>query len=242
MLPSTLFRKVIYLAFIVELMILSGWMANFFDGDPGIKPLVATLLDLSVALLIWASAPLFAKYWLAPPELVDQNVQRLVSVQARAAGCTVPVHVIKSSEPYAGTLGITEFTSQIYVTTGLVQQLSPVALLFVLAHEATHAAEQHILTLFAFVSCSVFISLIVGQWWFFSFAMLAFLMFRRYLEFRADRGAAQAIGIDAALIGLQQLEAISPTKKLERYIAWALPYPTLKMRHRAVQSKVVSLI
>jgi heat shock protein HtpX len=70
----------------------------------------------------------------------------------------------------------------------------------------------------------------------FIFGFLAFMTLRRHLEYRADAAAAKLVGKAAIVTGLKELSTIYTTKRISRWFVFAMAYPTLPMRIKALET------
>jgi len=122
------------------------------------------------------------------------------------------------------------------VTTGLLASMSDEGMRGVIAHENAHVHERHIFATFTYACCFAVSSHLLDNNNFFFAAFLLFLGIRRYCEYRADAGAAHAVGREVMLTALRELAALYPSKSWVRWFSFANAYPTLAMRMRAVET------
>ena len=222
--------------FVVEVAGTLMWLAAGLFASATAKEVAQTVAGIVFLFAFYACAPLWARF-LVPVESRNQGMkERLARVMA-SMPLTRPVFLYDHTDKNAYTAGILERHTRVYVTSGLMERVSDVGLKGILAHEDTHVREHHILLLFAFVCAYALLAHLAGSDRLFVFGFLAFLMLRRHLEYRADAGAVKRVGKDAMKKGLQELRAIYPSKKWVRWLMFAMPYPTLPMRIRALGTK-----
>jgi heat shock protein HtpX len=240
MMPASFIRSALYVAFLSALLAIMSILVRKVSLDVEQFRLLSSLRDITFAFIVFASLPLFASF-LMPKKVRVQHSQELITAHAREIECDVPIHVIASDQPHAFTIGLSHRASQVFITTYFLDRLSPGTLKYIIAHENTHIREQHIGAFFIFLCVITYLGYLAPSGAMAFLSVLALLAFRRYCEYRADRGAARTIGVEAAIAALQQLAALFPTPKSARYLVWILPYPTLAMRIAALATQRLQL-
>ncbi|WP_459203452.1 M48 family metalloprotease (plasmid) [Ralstonia pseudosolanacearum] len=235
MIPSHWFRRIILIVFIVEVGGGILWVASRLMPSPVHKPLVQTVAGLSFLFGFYASAPLAARF-LAPRPSRDETLQnRLARIVASLPEiCTVTLYDHADRE--ANTVGLLAKHSHVYVTTGLLTNMSDEGMRGVIAHEGVHIRERHILATFSYACVFAVTSHMLGNDTVFFVGFLLFLMLRRYCEYRADAGAAAIAGRGALLAMLRELATLYPSKSWHRWFSFASAYPTLALRIRAIET------
>lgn len=235
MIPSTWFRRLIFGLFILEVAGALMWLAAWLVPNPADKAFAQTVAGMVFLLGFYSGAPLSARF-LAPRESDDQALQnRLVRV-LRELPRSRPVFLYDHDEKNANTVGILASQSRVYVTTGLMAHVSDEGLKGILAHEDTHVVEHHILVTFSYACAYVLVANEVNSNHLFIFGFVAFMTLRRYLEYRADAGAAKLVGKEAMVTGLKELHAIYPSKSWARWFMTVMAYPPLPMRIKALET------
>jgi len=220
--------------FILEMAGGLMWFAARLAPDAD-KALAETIAGMVFLLGFYSSAPLSARF-LAPEETKNQAMQdRLANVLAKMP-CTRPVFLYDHAEQNANTVGILARHSRVYVTSGLMDTLSDEGLRGILSHEETHVSEHHILVVLTYACTYALIAHIGKDHHLFIFGFLAFMALRRHLEYRADAGAAKLVGTAAIVTGLKELSTVYPTKRISRWFIFAMAYPTLPMRIKALET------
>lgn len=234
MIPSSWFRRLVLALFILEVAGALMWFAARLVPDTN-KALAETIAGMVFLLGFYSSAPLSARF-LAPKETKDQAMQeRLASVVARMPR-TRPVFLYDHEEQNANTVGILARHSRVYVTSGLMGVLSDEGLTGILAHEDGHVQEHHILVVLIYACTYALIAHVADDHSLFIFGFLAFMTLRRHLEYRADAAAAKLVGINAIVTGLKELSTVYPTRRMSRWFIFAMAYPTLLMRIKALET------
>ncbi|MGO9446710.1 MAG: M48 family metalloprotease [Thiobacillaceae bacterium] len=154
----------------------------------------------------------------------------------RAAGLAEPPIVLfDHAAPFVLTVGLVPKRCAVFISTGLVSRMTPLALKFLLARAAVHAALRHRLA--ALLPMLVFTVLLpddlksVSTWLVGGGFLILWLMMHWFFELDADRCAARAVGGDARAALREWLLATNP------HPAWLTPHPPLKWRLRAVQAR-----
>lgn len=210
-------------------------IADWLTPDPAHKQIAQAIAGAVFLLLFYASAPASA-HFLAVKLSSDQlMLARLIAFRRMAPGCC-PLVLYEHCERNANTVGIIPAYSKVYITTGLMNHLSDDGLRGILAHEHTHVQERHILITAVYASCYAMATHLTGSSHFFVFGFVVFLALRRQLEFRADSGGAFLGGKWQMTCGLQELNAIYPSKRWDRWVVFLTPYPTLPMRLNALKT------
>ncbi|HHV7523724.1 TPA: M48 family metallopeptidase [Burkholderia orbicola] len=241
MIPSTWFRRLVVIGAIVTVSGGVYWLFSVIAPDgPAKMPgqCAAALLVLSV---FYASGPLSARF-LAPTASTDVELLERLAAAIAVVPSVPPVFLYEHADKEANTVGLLPRHARVYLTTSLVAGLSNAGVRGVLAHESAHVRERHIFLLYCYACCFVVGSTVYGHDAFFFGAFLVFLMLRRYCEFRADIGAAALAGRDDVLAMLHELAVIYPAKRWHRWLSFASPYPTLRMRIRAVETGRIALL
>lgn len=241
MIPTHWFRRILLALLILEVGGGMLWFSAWLAPLPSDKQLYQTVGCLIFLGAFYASTPLTARF-LAPIANTDPaRLARLAQALAHLPD-SHPVFLYDHKDQEANTLGLWPRHTRIYLTTGLLDHLSDEGLTGVLAHENAHARERHILALYAYACVFALGSHVLASSSFFFFGFLLFLAVRRYCEYRADAGAAAAVGRDAMLTGLHELAALYPPRPWQRWLSWLTAYPTLPMRMRALETGQIVLI
>lgn len=241
MIPSHWFRRIILVLFIMEVAGGILWVTGRLTADPATKPLMQALGSLIFLFGFYASAPLSARF-LAPRPSSDVALQeRLARIMATLPESR-PVFLCDHTDQEANTVGLLPGQSRIYVTTGLLANMTDEGMRGVIAHENAHVREQHIFATFAYASCFAVGSHLIHDNNFFFAAFLLFLGIRRYCEYRADAGGAAVVGRETMLTMLRELAVLYPSKAWMRWFSFASAYPTLAMRMRAVETGRKALV
>lgn len=235
MIPSHWFRRIVLIIFLMEVGGGILWVSGSLTTNAAVKPLIETLGSLIFLFGFYATAPLAAKF-LAPHP--SQNIV----LQARLRGVMAsfhdsrPVFLYDHTDQEANTVGLLPAHSRIYITTGLLENMSDEGVRGVIAHENAHVQERHIMGMFAYASCFTVGSHLLNDNRFFFAAFLVFLGLRRYCEFRADAAAAAEVGPSVMLTALRELSILYPSKSWVRWLTFASAYPTLAMRIKAIET------
>ena len=236
MIPSTWFRRLVFGLFVLEVIGAMMWLATLLVPNPADKALAETIAGLVFLLGYYSGAPLSARF-LAPRESTDTAMQHRLSRVLRELPQSQTVVLYDHAEANAVTVGILASQSRIYVTTGLMGRLSDAGLMGILAHERTHVAEHHILVTFAYACTYTLLVNGIHNNYLFLFGFVAFMTMRRYLEYRADAGAARWVGKAAIVTGLKELNAINPSsRRWTRWFMMLATHPALSMRIEALEN------
>lgn len=235
MIPSTWFRRLIFGLFVLEVAGALMWLASWLVPDPSDKAFAQTVAGMVFLLGFYSGAPLSARF-LAPHESNNYAMRSRLSAVLRELPNSRPVVLYDHHEKNATTVGILLSQSRVYVTSGLMASVSNEGLKGILAHEDTHVIEHHILVTFVYACAYALVANEVNSNKLFFFGFVAFMTLRRYLEYRADAGAAKLVGKETMLTGLRELHAIYPSKSWARWFVVAMAYPTLPMRIKALET------
>ena len=233
MIPSHWFRQALLMLLMLETVLVATWWVDGLAIRESSRAQAQTAFGVVILLLVYAGAPLAARF-LAPYPAKDQDLQARVNAAVQDLPKSHAVFLYEHPAESASAVGLMARHARVYLTTGLVSRLSDEALRGVLAHEATHIREHHILLSYLYACAYAF-----AAHFFYSPALtligfVGFLALRRYLEYRADAGAAQLVGVSGALVALQELALIYPTRFWSRWTMYGSPYPTLELRKHAV--------
>jgi len=234
MIPSPWYRRLIVALVVLEVAGALMWLATRFAPESQ-RALAQTFAGLVFLMGFYSAAPLSARF-LAPKETQDQAMKDRLSRVIAGMPRKRPVFLYDHPEQNANTVGLSAGTSRIYVTTGLMALLSDEGLRGILAHEDTHIHEHHILAVLAYACSYSLVAHLAEDSLVFYFGFLAFMTLRRHLEFRADAGAAVLVGTAAIVTGLKELATVYQTKRSARWFVFAMSYPTLPMRIRALET------
>jgi heat shock protein HtpX len=234
MIPSSWFRRLVLALFILEVAGALMWFAARLAPDTD-KALAETIAGMVFLLGFYSSAPLSA-HFLAPKETEDLVMQkRLASVVERMPRAC-PVFLYDHEQQNANTVGVLARHSRVYITSGLMRVLSDEGLKGILAHEDGHVQEHHILVVLIYACTYALIAHVAEDHNLFIFGFLAFMTLRRHLEYRADASAGKLVGSAAIVTGLKELSTVYPTKRISRWFIFAMAYPTLPMRIKALET------
>jgi heat shock protein HtpX len=211
------------------------WLATKLVRDPMDKALAQTVAGIVFLLGFYAGAPLSARF-LAPVVSRNQTMQDRLKRVVALMPQTRPVVLYDHPDKNANTVGILPRQSRVYVTTGLMEHVSDEGLKGILAHEDAHVRERHILVTCIYACSYALLAHFTKSNQLFVFGFLLFMALRRYLEYRADAGAAKLVGPETMLVGLRELAAIYPPTVWTRCVTFIVAYPTLPMRIRALET------
>lgn len=235
MIPSSWFRRLILALFILEVIGAMMWLASRLVENPADRAFAQTCAGIVFLLGYYAGGPLFARF-LAPYPSKDEEMQRRLARIAASVSGASPVVLYDHKDQNATAVGIVASQSRVYVTTGLMNAITDEGLRGILAHEAIHVREHHILVTFTYAVTYAFLAHLTDDSRLFLLGFVAFMTLRRYLEYRADAGGAALAGEAAMVQGLRELQTMYPTHRLSRFFNFAAPYPTLAMRIKAVET------
>lgn len=235
MLPSTWFRRLILALAILEVAGALMWLAARLVPNPTDKAFAQTVAGMIFLLGFYACAPLSARF-LAPVPSTNRPLLDRLAVILASMPFGRPVTLYDHRDVNAITVGLIERHSRVYVTSGLLEHVSDAGLRGVLAHEAVHVQEHHILITFTYACAYALLAHYVSSNKLFLLGFLGFMMLRRYLEYRADAGAAARVGCEAMVTALRELQSVYGEKRWSRWFVFAAPYPSLSMRIAALQT------
>lgn len=241
MIPSSWFRRLILFLFVMEVGGGILWASAKLAPDQAHSNLLQTIGSLTFLFGFYAGTPLMARFLAPVPSGSKERQQRLAGIMGKY-GETRPVFLYDHRDQEANTVGLWPSQARIYLTSGLLDNMSDAGLTAVIAHENTHARERHILFAFAYACIFAIGSYVSGSNWFFAIGFLIFLGLRRYSEYRADAGGARQVGQTAMLTGLRELAVMYPSKAWHRWLAIIMAYPTLPMRIRAIETGRPALV
>ena len=241
MIPSHWFRRIILIVFIMELAGGMVWVTGRISTNPAAKPMTEALGTLIFLFGFYASAPLSARFlapWPSRNAVLQERLARIVA----SIPDSRPVFLYDHADKEANTVGLLPSHSRIYVTTGLLVNMSDTGMRGVIAHENAHIQERHIFATFTYACCFAVSSHLLDNNNFFFAAFLLFLGIRRYCEYRADAGAAVTAGVDTMLTALREMEVFTRSKSWVRWFSFANAHPTLAMRMRALETGRKALV
>jgi heat shock protein HtpX len=235
MIPSTWSRRLIFALFVIEVAGGFMWLATTLVPNPADKGFAQTVAGIVFLIGFYAGAPLSARF-LAPVVSRDQSMQNRLARVIASMPPTRPVFLYEHTDKNANTVGILPQHSRVYVTSGLMERVSDEGLKGILAHEDAHVRERHILVTCAYACGYALLTHLTESNRLFLFGFLGLMALRRYLEYRADAGAANLVGKDVMLVGLRELEAIYPSTAWTRFLTFLVAYPSLPMRIQALET------
>lgn len=235
MIPTTWFRRLILAVFVVEVGATILWLASLAVTDKADKAFAQTVAGLVILLVVYTAGPLTARF-LAPVASSSRPLTERLQAAEAATAIGLPVFLYDHKDVNAVTVGMLQRHSRVYVTSGMVERVSDAGLEAVLAHEATHAREHHILISFTYACCYAMVAHATDSDGLFLIGFLGFMALRRWSEYRADAGAAAAVGKQNTITMLEELSLVYKTPKVARWLSFASPYPTLPMRIEAVRT------
>jgi len=224
------------------------FMLELAVGAVWIQGAVQETLGLAVHQLAWVIAFMALLYLLAPigawflagrPVEHGRCWEKLARASGRIGLC-VPLCLHVHERVEANTVGL--FRPRVFVTTGMVSTLDEDELSAILAHEATHAAERHVLAMLAAGCLFASASQLTGSVELFLVGFLSLLGLRRWFEYRADAGASKAVGQGVTTACLSRLQEIYRHTRFDRAVMFLTPHPTLPKRMEAVQRGRMALI
>lgn len=233
MIPTTWFRRAIFGVFVLEVAGVMLWLASRLTPDPQDQAFAQTVAGTVFLLGFYAGGPLVARF-MAPLPADEPEMMARIDRALATLSHPRPVFLYRHKDEAANTVGIIAGHSTIYLTTGLMEKVSDEGLRGILAHELAHVREHHILITFTFACTYAYVAYLTPSNRLFIVGFLAFMLLRRYLEYRADAGAARVVGADTMLAGLSDLERMYPTAWWSRFFAFAASHPTMPMRRRAL--------
>lgn len=241
MIPSHWFRRIILFVFIMTVAGGILWATARFSTNPATKSMIEALGTVIFLFGFYASAPLSARFLASRPSRDAALQERLARIVASIPGGR-RIFLYDHVDKEANTVGLLPRHSRIYVTTGLLTNMSDEGMRGVIAHENIHVQEHHIFATFTYACGFAVSSLLLENYNFFFAAFLLFLGLRRYCEYRADAGAAITAGRETMLTALRELAAFYPTKSWLRWFSFANAHPTLAMRIRALETGRKALV
>lgn len=232
-LPSHWMRHLVWMVFLAELAAAFVWFQDFCAAAGFELPQL--LVALSFMTTLYLAAPLGA-WFMAGNCLASGDLVERVREASRGLGLARPVAVHAHERAEANTVGLLSSQIRNYVTTAMVDRLSDEQLRAILAHEALHVRERHILAMLGAAVVFAASSQVTRSVGVFLVGFLGLLAFRRWLEYRADAGAAEAVGTGPAVAALAELQEIYPPRRFDRWVMFLTPHPTLPVRIEALQS------
>ena len=172
MIPSTWYRRLIVVLFILGVAVFLMWLASQVVSNPADRPFAQTAAGLVLLLGFYAGTPLTARF-LAPQPSGDQAMQARLSRVAASVPGAGPVFLYDHKDQSATTVGIVAAHSRVYVTSGLMNGVSDEGLRAILAHEGTHVREHHILVAFAYANVYALLANVIGSSGFFLLGFVA---------------------------------------------------------------------
>lgn len=235
MIPTHWFRKIIATLVLLELGVVLVYLFSCLFSGPTTRPIGQNLAAIFFMLGFYGLAPVIASFLAPHPTSSKDKQQRLDDVLKTVPG-KWEVMLYDHKDKEANTVGITPEFSRVYITSGLEASLSDQGLRGVIAHEFTHIKECHIFFLFFCVCAFILAGSLLRSSNLFIFAFVVFMTVRRYLEYRADAGAARMVGKEVVITALRELQAINPESKWIRRLVLVAAYPTLSMRIKALET------
>lgn len=226
-------RKVALLLVLVAALGLLAWLVT--RVDPDYRPMAQTVAAIVLLVGCYASGPAAARF-LAQGQSTDAALQHRVASIRSSVQVPGDVQVYSHASPNAFAVGLFSRHARIYLTSSLAQRLSDKALAGILAHELVHMRERHIMVNAAYACCYVLVAQAADSLAVLVLGLLGLLALRRHLEYRADAGAAALVGKQVVATALQELQAIEPQKRWNRWLVFAAIHPTLSMRMAAIES------
>jgi heat shock protein HtpX len=153
----------------------------------------------------------------------------------KKVGVKADLCIVPSSQRNAYALGLIPKLARIYLTVGLLLDLSQREVEAVLAHELAHLKNRHILKVFSLLSLEYIVRTYLITSFYVLFPVIAvYLLAYMYvvsrllwrIEFAADREAAQASGAEnlvSALVKLEYPALLRSEKPLERLKSRCIP-------------------
>ena len=212
------------------------WLADKLVPSPASTNGIAeTVSGMFFLFFVYASAPLYARF-LAPVASGNQELQGRLSNVLASMPSTRPAFLYDHDDQNANTVGLLAYHSQVYLTTGLMKHISDEGLKGILAHEETHVRERHILMTFCYSCSFTMLAQLFHSNATLALGFLLYLTLSRHFEYRADAGGAKLVGKATMLAGLHDLHTMYPSKKSQRWFVFAMAYPTLPMRIKALET------
>lgn len=235
MIPTHWFRRLILFLFIMEVGGGMLWVASWVAPTKENAQSFQTVASLIFLFWYYSGTPLMARF-LAPFTCKEASRQEMVMSLQKSIPESRPVFLYEHADKEANTVGLFPYQSRIYLTTGLLDNMSQQGLLGILGHENAHVRGLHVLISFCYACIFALGSYLSNSTLFFLAGFFLFLMLRRYLEYCADEGSAKLVGRDAMQTGLQELARLYPAKKCMRFFNFLMAYPTLAMRLKALET------
>ncbi len=237
MIPSSPRRTWIFLVaslalyFAPDLLTPASWQAR----DPYLT-LSAAYQGLLV-LLGFAYGPAICRA-LVIAEVGDGPLRHAID-QARASldaavSRLPPVVCAEHALPFALTAGLLPARCEIFVSSGLIDRLSPTGLRFLLARAAAHAgARQRLAALLPVLVLTVLVPdpKDLATWLDLAAFLAVWLAFHWLFELDADRQTARLMGVETEA-GLREVHAATASP-----LAWLTPHPPMNWRLRAVAAR-----
>lgn len=235
MIPTHWLRTVIFIIFVFDLMVLLTWAGSLVKLEPAYRAFGQTLASLGFLFGFYVFTPFVARM-LAPYPTRQATVQGRVDRACKAARAAMPVFAYDHSSPAAVTVGLFRRQAKLYLTAGMVDRVSDLALQGLIAHEQSHVDNRHIMGICLYAFCFALGSYGTNRIFVFLASFISFLAMRRFFEYQADAGACKAVGKAPVLAMLEELERMKPTKRWHRWLTLITNYPTLPMRIQAIHS------
>jgi Zn-dependent protease with chaperone function len=233
MIPAHWFRRFIIFVFLLELGGGILWVTSRLFTDPAQQPYTQTISSIIFIMGFYSSGPLVARF-LAPVPTSNTKLQQRLQQIVSELPLLPPVFLYDHSDKEANTVGLWFHQSRIYITSGLLTNMSDEGIKGILAHELTHVHERHIFIIFIYACLFLIASHYIQDNLIFLIGFLVLLLIRRFCEYRADRGASNIVGKKTMLLTLQELSLLYPTRFFQRFFVFASAYPTLSMRSMAL--------
>lgn len=235
MLPSSWARQLVLATLVLVVLVALLWFAERVVSDPEDRGLSQTVAGVMFLVGFYAGGPLVARFLVPSPSGSAAMLDRVSAVLDQLPS-RLRVVLYDHASQSASTVGILPKQSRIYVTSGLMHGVSDEGLKGVLAHEDTHIRELHVLVTLGYACTYACLAHLTSGDRAFVVGFLGFSALRRYLEYRADAGAARLVGASAMLTALRELQVMYPTRRWSRWFNFAAPYPTIPMRMKALET------
>jgi Zn-dependent protease with chaperone function len=191
-------------------------------NDPGLQRASQVYLGALVTALFWFG-----------PALCRAMVRRELNTATLALTRPAPTLVLfEHPAPYVLTVGLWPRQCRTFLSSGLAGRLTPPALAFLLGRAEAHGQWPHRLAAYLPVlACTVLIPNDPSRiaWPPTLAGLAAWLALHWFMELRADRQAAQSLGVGAPA-ALAQLELAVASR-----VSWLNLHPPRRWRERAVQ-------
>lgn len=212
-----------------DLLLPTAWLHT------ALYPILSEVYQGVLVLLGFAYAPSICRAMVQ--RQIGAGPQYLAIAQALASLPGPPVVLAEHTIPFILTAGLLPRRCQVFVSSALVERLSPVGLRFLFARAAAHANLRQRLA--AFLPVLVFTVLpddfkALSTWLVLGGALLLWLPLHWFFELDADRQAARLVGKEASA-GLSEVVAATASP-----LDCFTPHPPLRWRLRALTRQAAS--